>query len=175
MRKLRDERGLTAEALAHAMSDLGVPWQRDVVANIENGRRTGITVDELLALAVALEVTPAALLFDLEAESAEIAAGVQATPAEALMWTWGMGALPGLTTARPDEAEQLRRVWLEWLNLDQQHRLAAGRRIDGDQMTPELQAAQRRLIEQVEKVDDKVNLPRWITDYVADLADEAVD
>jgi transcriptional regulator with XRE-family HTH domain len=39
---------------------------RDTIANIENGRRTDITVRQFLALALALRVPPAALLTDLE-------------------------------------------------------------------------------------------------------------
>lgn len=39
---------------------------RDTIANIENNRRTDITVRQFLAIALALRVPPAALLVDLE-------------------------------------------------------------------------------------------------------------
>jgi transcriptional regulator with XRE-family HTH domain len=39
---------------------------RDTIANLENGRRTDMTVRQFLAIALALRVPPAALLTDLE-------------------------------------------------------------------------------------------------------------
>lgn len=38
---------------------------RDVIANIENGRRKDVTVSQLLALSAALQVPPTALIYDL--------------------------------------------------------------------------------------------------------------
>jgi transcriptional regulator with XRE-family HTH domain len=39
---------------------------RDTIANIENGRRTDLTVRQLLAIALALRIPPVALLIDLQ-------------------------------------------------------------------------------------------------------------
>lgn len=46
----------TAERLAEEMSAAGVPWTRDIVVNLENGRRKTLAVHELLALAWVLDV-----------------------------------------------------------------------------------------------------------------------
>lgn len=55
--------GWSAERLAEEMASAGVPWTRDVVVNLENGRRKSLAVHELLTLAWVLEVpTPLDLL-----------------------------------------------------------------------------------------------------------------
>lgn len=46
----------TAERLAEEMTAAGVPWTRDIVVNLENGRRKTLAVHELLALAWVLDV-----------------------------------------------------------------------------------------------------------------------
>lgn len=53
----------SAERLAREMAAVGVPWTRNTVANLENGRRKQITAHELLALAWVLDVAnPSELL-----------------------------------------------------------------------------------------------------------------
>lgn len=61
MRRLRGGR-LSAQKLAERMQSHGVDWNRATVANIELGRRKALTVEELLALALALDVPLTALL-----------------------------------------------------------------------------------------------------------------
>lgn len=60
--KVRRKRGLTGAQLAERMTEVGVKWDRSIVANLENGRRRFVTVDELLALAYVLDVAPVHLL-----------------------------------------------------------------------------------------------------------------
>jgi len=60
--------GLTQDALAEEMRALGIDWQRVVVAKLESGRRSFITVDELLALCVVLEISPVDLLVPADAK-----------------------------------------------------------------------------------------------------------
>lgn len=66
MRKVKDlrlEKRWSAGQLAEAMTAAGVPWDRSVVANLENGRRKSLRVHELYALAYVLGVdTPMELL-----------------------------------------------------------------------------------------------------------------
>lgn len=62
MRELRQRRGLTAEQLAERMTEVGVPWNRGVVAKLETGRRQAVSVDELVGLSVVLDTAIAALL-----------------------------------------------------------------------------------------------------------------
>ena len=59
---IRRYRGMTQEELAESMRDLGVRWQRVVIAKLESGRRSFLTVDELLALCLILEISPTDLL-----------------------------------------------------------------------------------------------------------------
>lgn len=47
----------TAERLAEEMTAAGVPWTRDMVVNLENGRRKALAVHEVLTLAVVLDVS----------------------------------------------------------------------------------------------------------------------
>ena len=44
------------------MQDLGIDWERMVVAKLESGRRGSMRVDELLGLCVVLEIAPVDLL-----------------------------------------------------------------------------------------------------------------
>ncbi|MFE2428437.1 helix-turn-helix domain-containing protein [Streptomyces sp. NPDC059373] len=62
VKELRGERGLTGANLAERMTELGVPWDRSIVANLENGRRGSVSVAELLGLAFVLDVAPIHLL-----------------------------------------------------------------------------------------------------------------
>jgi transcriptional regulator with XRE-family HTH domain len=62
VRELRKRLGLTAEDLSERMRETGVPFDKTVLANLETGRRRYITVQELLALALVLDVSPVDLL-----------------------------------------------------------------------------------------------------------------
>lgn len=53
--------GLSAERLSQK-----VPMSRAVIANIENGRKKDVTVDEMLALSWALDIPPVALALPLD-------------------------------------------------------------------------------------------------------------
>lgn len=62
MRELRRKRDWTAQRLAEEMARVGIPWKREIVANLESGRRTAVSVEELLALAYVLSVAPVHLI-----------------------------------------------------------------------------------------------------------------
>jgi transcriptional regulator with XRE-family HTH domain len=65
IRRYREERRMSAEHLAEAISTLGLRYTRTQVSNLETGRRESITVGELMAFAAVLEVPPALLLFPI--------------------------------------------------------------------------------------------------------------
>jgi transcriptional regulator with XRE-family HTH domain len=66
VKRLRRQRdGMSARELAERCRAAGVPFDRDAIASLENGRRQHVTVDQLLALASALETRPVALLVEL--------------------------------------------------------------------------------------------------------------
>ncbi len=72
------------------MNERGIPWNRTTVAKLETGRRETVTVQELLALALVLNVPPVWLLADPEGGSAvAVAEGVEADPWTALLWLTG--------------------------------------------------------------------------------------
>lgn len=60
--KIREARGMSRDKLAATLQDLGVDWTRLTVNRLEIGRRENITVTELLALCIALQVAPVDLL-----------------------------------------------------------------------------------------------------------------
>ena len=64
--EVRDARGMTQEALAEAMRDVGIDWGRVVVAKLEKGIRPFVKVDEFLGLCVVLEICPVDLLVPID-------------------------------------------------------------------------------------------------------------
>lgn len=64
VRALRGAARLSGPALAVAMNDRGIPWNRSTVAKLETGRRESVAVQELLALAAVFGIAPADLLPD---------------------------------------------------------------------------------------------------------------
>ncbi|MFD5472927.1 helix-turn-helix domain-containing protein [Streptomyces sp. NPDC127105] len=62
VKELRGRSGMTAADLAERLTELGVKWNRSIVANFEGGRRPTVSVVEWLALAQVLNVAPVHLL-----------------------------------------------------------------------------------------------------------------
>lgn len=55
VRRLRTAKGWSAAQLAEEMTKAGVPWNADVIVNLEHGRRKSLRVHELLALLFVLD------------------------------------------------------------------------------------------------------------------------
>lgn len=107
VRTLRHARGWSQQGLAAEMSTTGYPVGRVTVANIENaGRAKTITVDDLHALALALEVAPADLVCPVDDD-----AGVEVTPGRvfvAAQWRAYLTEGPeGVVPAHDDAAARL--------------------------------------------------------------------
>ncbi|MCF3960587.1 helix-turn-helix domain-containing protein [Streptomyces fuscigenes] len=121
LRRHRTERSISAQQLADACARLGHPaLQRTVISNIENGRRRDVSVADLLVLAAALEVAPAALVFPAGyAAETEYLPGRTATPLEAVDWFAGVGAPEDSALALARRHQELerrirgvyRRIW----------------------------------------------------------------
>lgn len=62
VKALRKGRGWSAQRLADEMTRVGISWDRSIVANLENGRRAVVSVEEWLTLAYVLDVAPVHLL-----------------------------------------------------------------------------------------------------------------
>lgn len=84
VRQARIRHGWSARHLAQRLADLGMPsLDRSTLAKIEAGQRQRIGVDELLALATALSVSPISLLTPVDDN-----APYQVTPERALWASW---------------------------------------------------------------------------------------
>jgi transcriptional regulator with XRE-family HTH domain len=63
VRRRRKELGMSAEDLARACADLGYAVPRNVIANMESGRRAQLPLAEVMVLAKALHVAPICLIY----------------------------------------------------------------------------------------------------------------
>jgi transcriptional regulator with XRE-family HTH domain len=90
VRRHRDRRRLSAQQLADRTADFGMPVPRNVLANLESGRRDTISVAEVLVLAAVLGVSPMELIcpvgYDTEIE---ILPGRKMDPQQASRWVDG--------------------------------------------------------------------------------------
>jgi transcriptional regulator with XRE-family HTH domain len=110
VRRYRRQRGLSAQQLADRCAELGMPIQRSVLANLENGRRPTVTVAELLVLAAALSVEPVLLVFPVGHQAvSRFLPAKSATTWSAAQWFAGRAALPVSPSAQPGRDEARRR------------------------------------------------------------------
>lgn len=89
LRRLRERRGWSQEQLASRLADRGLVWQRTTVAKVEAGSRQ-VTVDELVAVAFVIGVSPAALV--VPPEMLETLAVTPSNELDAgMVWHWIAG------------------------------------------------------------------------------------
>lgn len=89
--ELRKSGGMNQDDLGKRMAKLRPKWSRSTVVKLENYNRETVSVQELLALSIALDVPPIWLLVDPSSTApVPIAKGVQADPWEALLWAAGV-------------------------------------------------------------------------------------
>lgn len=125
LRHVRLEQGLSLQAVAQRTGDA---ITANGLGQLERARYR-VSVDHLLVLAAALEVSPAALLMppaSSPSEHVELPGGVTGTAAEAWAWITATGPVPtgetpGIAVAgaeqptpSPEEAAQLLRSWPRW-------------------------------------------------------------
>ncbi len=112
VRAIRDRRRLSQQQLAAELGRLGRPMQASAVAKIESGDRR-VDVDDLAALAVALNVPVARLLLPDVSEDEP----VEVTPGRAVpmwsAWQWATGE-----HSLADEADDLRDPVVQRRELD---------------------------------------------------------
>lgn len=90
VRRHRQAQGLSAQQLSDRCASIGMPIQRSVLANLESGRRTTVTVAEVLVLAHALGVPPGVLMFPVGYErQCEAQPGGYLEPVVAVDWLSG--------------------------------------------------------------------------------------
>ena len=94
MRRHRDRQKLSAQQLADRTAELGMPIPRNVLANLESGRRDTVSAAEVLVLAAALGVAPMELICPVGYdEQVELLPGRMMDPLMASRWVDGELAL----------------------------------------------------------------------------------
>lgn len=104
----KEQLGWSGDHLARSMTRLGFKWDRTTVAKVESLRRE-VTVEELVALSVAMRVPPTVLLFGVGAESSILLApeGVRPVhPDTAQQWCEGLEPPPGPGPVGKDDAAE---------------------------------------------------------------------
>lgn len=110
---IRKRRLMSQQQLADALGRVGRPLQSTAIAKIEAGDRR-VDVDDLAALAIALNVSPARLLLPDQSydETMQVAPGVEVPAWSA--WDWATGRGPLYDEADDRRDEQVRRRELDW-------------------------------------------------------------
>ncbi|MFF1906023.1 helix-turn-helix domain-containing protein [Kitasatospora sp. NPDC058218] len=117
VKRLRETRGLTLRALSVALKDQGRSLSADALNKIENGasdepraiRR--VDVDDLVALAVVLGVSPVTLLLPSDARGeTEVTGAGRVRSHDAWMWAWCNDPL-----VLPEGGEEADRAGTEFL------------------------------------------------------------
>jgi transcriptional regulator with XRE-family HTH domain len=90
--RLRIALGLSTYKLSALLGDLGRPIAASAISKIEGGTRR-VDTDDLMALAVALDVPPSALLLPPTAEG-ELALTASYSTAATQAWDWAEGKQP---------------------------------------------------------------------------------
>jgi transcriptional regulator with XRE-family HTH domain len=103
---IRRYRGMTQEQLAEAMRALGISWQRITLAKLESGKRSYLTVDELLALCVVLEISPVDLLVPRELKDESYLVTPSRTARAANVREWARGEEPLLIHEHPQPVRE---------------------------------------------------------------------
>ncbi|MGC8919446.1 helix-turn-helix domain-containing protein [Streptomyces sp. PG2] len=100
VKELRGRKGWSGAELGRELDAVGVPWNRSVVANFESGRRPAVSVQELLALALVLDVAPVNLLVPLDSVPYRVTPVNTETQDSVAVWRWMRGEkpLPGTAT-----------------------------------------------------------------------------
>jgi transcriptional regulator with XRE-family HTH domain len=95
VKRHRGRLGISAQQLAERCKELGMPIQRSVLSNLESGRRTTITVAEVLILAAALEVPPITLFAPAGyVDSVRVLPFVEVATYDAIRYFSGTATLP---------------------------------------------------------------------------------
>jgi transcriptional regulator with XRE-family HTH domain len=96
VRRRRKELGMSAQDLAEACEEIGHPIPRNVIANMESGRRATLPLVEVMVLAKALHTYPICLLYPLG-----YVEEVQRLPLQYSERTWD--AMRWFTGDKPDD------------------------------------------------------------------------
>ncbi len=90
VKRLREEQRLTLGGLADRLAEVGRPILATGVSKIEQGDRR-VDVDDLVALALALDVNPNALLMPAAADRTKTKLTEEVTATAEQVWSWAAG------------------------------------------------------------------------------------
>ena len=93
IRRVRRESDLTLTGLAERMETVGRPVGESTLTNIELGHRR-VDVDDLVALAVALDTTPNRLLLGDDADETRVDLTSTISASAVDVWGWACGEFP---------------------------------------------------------------------------------
>jgi transcriptional regulator with XRE-family HTH domain len=111
--RIRKARQLHQKDVSALLRDVGRPMLPTVVSKIERGERR-IDVDDLVALALALNVSPLSLLMPAEWSSnpVELTSAVQVSAQVA--WLWAQGEGPAEEIPTTDDVAAHEAYWRKW-------------------------------------------------------------
>jgi transcriptional regulator with XRE-family HTH domain len=96
VKEARKARGLTQRELAELLSDREYPTDRTTVVRIENGQKTDVSLSDVFAFALALDVRPMDLMVPLDDEAPIAVTPARVIPArKARAWIRGDALLRG--------------------------------------------------------------------------------
>ncbi|MFB7918955.1 helix-turn-helix domain-containing protein [Streptomyces sp. NPDC056061] len=143
----RQLRELTRNELSHALGMAGYPLSADAIGLMENRERT-VTVDDLMALAHALDTTPAVMLahipIDMPAPEGPLATGLPANVDQAELRAW----IEGKTTLDHDARVRRYEEKVSQLRARSAH------------VEDQLQGAYAAIREYEERVDQRTDAPQ---------------
>lgn len=93
IKTLRRERGMDLADVSKRMGELGQPVSVSGLSKVELGQRR-VDVDELVALAIALDVSPNRLLLPGEASDDVVFLTTEAQAESSVAWKWAAGDSP---------------------------------------------------------------------------------
>jgi len=120
MQQVREQHPMTRRQLAARLAEIGFAMDRTTITKTEQGRRKTVPLDDVFAIAYALDVSPAFLLLPYAKEHVAVAPNVGPEDSVRLeLWLRGDEPLPGQDRRRflrelpPDRLAQLRKAALE--------------------------------------------------------------
>jgi transcriptional regulator with XRE-family HTH domain len=168
----------SAEQLAAEVTAAGLPYTRAQVTNLEAGRRTSITIGELLVLAAVLHVPPLLLLLPIGRHAGvELLPGRVAETWQSVQWLTGERPVPGqMSDDQWRTAANLLGLYRDHASLVDEHsgqtRVDAGR--TADQVAAERQRIEQRLRVVRQAIRDRGELPPDLAGGALDHLDDEV-
>jgi transcriptional regulator with XRE-family HTH domain len=115
VKQLRAHRGLTQADLSQRLTEIGRPIPVASIGKLETGLRK-IEVDDLVVLAIALDVSPLTLLLPGSRRATDAVAATGVTTNAGRLWEWGLGVRSLEEGPTSDEFTSWSLPW--WLHVD---------------------------------------------------------